>query len=512
MHIGFLNPQGNFDARDSYWTEHPDFGGQLVYVKEVALAVAAQGHRIDIITRQIIDDNWPEFATSLAGYPGHDDVRIVRIPCGPKQFLPKEELWPHLGAEWVPKIIKFYQDEGSMPACFTTHYGDGGLAGAVLQEKTGRPFTFTGHSLGAQKMDKLHVTPDTLAEIDQRFHFKERIMAERMAMNRATCIITSTQQEQVEQYTHRAYRGAIDPTGADRGRFAIIPPGVNRRIFSPEPGAIDSVVEARLEAALARDLPAERRALPLVLCSSRLDQKKNHLGLVHAFIQSTSLQAVANLAVVVRGLDNPLQQRHQLEDEERAILDQIARLLDEHQLWQTVTSFPLNNQAELAAAYRLAAGRQSVFALTAHYEPFGLAPLEAMSCGLPAAVTRNGGPSESMYDSQSGTRYGVLVDPADPEDIARGLLEALTPSESWQHYHLAGIDRVISRYTWDRTAEGYLELLERALADQPPGTTSPRATLPIPTYFNQPDSENQISLSGLAQLYFEDITADLLRP
>ena len=50
MHIAFLNPQGNFDPNDSYWTEHPDFGGQLVYVKEVATAMAALGHRVDILT------------------------------------------------------------------------------------------------------------------------------------------------------------------------------------------------------------------------------------------------------------------------------------------------------------------------------------------------------------------------------------------------------------------------------------------------------------------------------
>ena len=49
MHIAFLNPQGNFDPNDSYWTEHPDFGGQLVYVKEVAIAMAAKGHSVDII-------------------------------------------------------------------------------------------------------------------------------------------------------------------------------------------------------------------------------------------------------------------------------------------------------------------------------------------------------------------------------------------------------------------------------------------------------------------------------
>ena len=134
MHIGFLNPQGNFDAQDSYWTEHPDFGGQLVYVKELALAMAAEGHKVDLITRQVIDDDWPEFAAPLDSYPDQDGVRIVRIPCGPQAFLAKEDLWPYVGSEWVPGIIEFYRSSGGLPDFFTAHYGDGGLAGAVLQD------------------------------------------------------------------------------------------------------------------------------------------------------------------------------------------------------------------------------------------------------------------------------------------------------------------------------------------------------------------------------------------
>ena len=59
MHIVFLNPQGNFDPADSYLTEHPDFGGQLVYVKELAQAMAQQGHKVDIVTRRIRDSSWP---------------------------------------------------------------------------------------------------------------------------------------------------------------------------------------------------------------------------------------------------------------------------------------------------------------------------------------------------------------------------------------------------------------------------------------------------------------------
>ncbi len=499
MKLAFLNPQGNFDPQDSYWTEHPDFGGQLVYVKEVALAMAEQGHHIDIITRQIVDEKWPEFAAALDGYPGYESVRIIRIPCGPPGFLPKEGLWPHLGPEWVPGIVAFYRQNGGLPDFFTAHYADGGLAAALLAQQTGVPFTFTGHSLGAQKMDKLNVSPENLAEIDARFHFRERITAERISMNHAARVFTSTRQEQVEQYGHPAYYGAVDVNEA--GRFAVIPPGVNRRVFSPQAEAVDATIRARLAAAITRDVTAGRQDLPLVLSSSRLDRKKNHLGLVQAFAGSSDLRAAANLAIVVRGLEDPLHQRDRLSGEERGILDEIVQLMDTHGLHGVVTAFPLNSQAELAAAYRLAAARRSVFALTAHYEPFGLAPLEAMSCGLPAVVTANGGPAESLVDRETGREYGALVDPADPADIAQGLLRAVASPEAWQHYHEAGLERVITRYTWERTAAGYLEVIQAERAVSPedrPGQ------LPIPAYFTRPRPENQIPLEELAQQYFNE--------
>ena len=99
MHVAFVNPQGNFDPDDSYWTAHPDFGGQLVYVKELALAMGNLGHKVDIVTRRIIDPDWPEFAGDVDAYPHAPNVRILRIPCGPDEFLPKEELWPYLGTD-----------------------------------------------------------------------------------------------------------------------------------------------------------------------------------------------------------------------------------------------------------------------------------------------------------------------------------------------------------------------------------------------------------------------------
>jgi sucrose-phosphate synthase len=497
MRIAFVNPQGNFDPNDSYWTEHPDFGGQLVYVKEVALALGRMGHQVDILTRRIIDPEWPGFENTLDAYPGEPNVRIVRLPCGGDDFLRKEDLWPYLGTEWVPNIIRFYAQEGEPPAVATTHYGDGGLAGAVWQTQGGPPFTFTGHSLGAQKLDRLLLaTGNRLADLDAHYFFARRIAAERVAMNYAAQIITSTEQERFEQYGHAAYEGAVDPE--DDGKFSVIPPGVNLRIFGAEVrGPADERIAAHLQQMLARDIAAERRNLPAVLCSSRLDPKKNHIGLVRAFGRSSELRAAANLLIVVRGAED-IHSRRGLTATERAVLDEIVAVCEGNDLWGLVSAFSLDSQTELAAAYRYLSSRRSVFALTALYEPFGLAPLEAMAAGLPAAVTRNGGPSESLFDRQTGQEFGVLVDPSDPTDIAAGLLRLVGPDSEWSRFQQAGRERVLERYTWEQTAAGYLAAMDEGVLS---AAGVPARRVPIPRYFVEPRTETDLSIEILHRVW-----------
>ncbi|HSJ54392.1 MAG TPA: glycosyltransferase, partial [Anaerolineae bacterium] len=269
MKIAFLNPQGNFDPEDRFWTEHPDFGGQLVYVKEVALALGRLGHQVDILTRRIRDPQWPGLEQDLDSYPGEPNVRIVRLPCGGDRFLRKEDLWACLGTGWLPNLVDFYAREGAPPQIVTAHYGDGGLAAALWQARGGPPYTFTGHSLGAQKLDRLLDRGDSsLAQLDAHYFFARRIAAERLAMNHAARVITSTGQERLEQYGHPAYRGAVDPS--DGVKFAVVPPGVNLGIFDAGVrGPEDERVAAHLERTLERDVAVGRRELPAVLCSSR---------------------------------------------------------------------------------------------------------------------------------------------------------------------------------------------------------------------------------------------------
>ena len=499
MHIGFLNPQGNFDSGDSHIAEHPDFGGQLIYVKQVAIAIAQKGHKVDILTRQIIDPDWPEFAAQFDAYPGLDNVRIIRLPAGPKEFISKELLWPHLVTDWVPNILKFYREEGGLPDAMTAHYADGGLSGVLIEDETGVPFTFTGHSLGAQKMDKLEVTPENLAEIDEQFHFRYRIVAERLSMNRSAVNITSTRQERFEQYSHPAYRGVVDVNNDNC--FTVIPPGVDSSLFgvdarSENEEAIYQLIQERL----ARDITESRRDLPSIVASSRLAPKKNILGLVQAFAISQTLQERVNLVLLTGGLDDPLREEANDDLAEQAVLAPIRQVVQENDLWGKISAFGLSDtgQDALAATYRFMAKRGSVFALTALYEPFGLAPLEAAAAGLPVVATQNGGPSESLGEGDQ--EYGVLVDPADPADIAGGLERLLCDEKEWEHFAQAGRERVLSSYTWETTAENYLSAIAQILSSQ--GANRPAELLPIHPYFRNPEPNNDISLEELSRIYF----------
>ncbi|NER22057.1 MAG: glycosyltransferase family 1 protein [Symploca sp. SIO1B1] len=497
MHIGFLNPQGNFNSADSYITEHPDFGGQLVYVKEVAIAMAQKGHKVDIITRQVIDPEWPEFAEQFDAYPNVENVRIIRLPAGPKEFLRKELLWPYFGTEWVPNILKFYQDEGSLPDFITTHYADGGLCGALIQEKTGIPFSFTAHSLGAQKMDKLKITPETLAEKNSYYYFGRRLMVERLSMNRSAINITNTEQERLKQYIHHAYHGAVEV--GDDNRFAVIPPGVDPKMFSSEARAHNEEPTYQLvEERLARDIAESRRHLPVILASSRLDPKKNLLGLVQAFAQSPTLQEKANIVLITGGLDNALKEPAKDEPTEKMVLAPIREVVQNNDLWGKISAFSVPDQPALAATYRYLAKRRSVFTLTALYEPFGLAPLEAAAAGLPVVATKNGGLTESLQEGDK--KYGVLIDPEDNADIARGLEQLLCDDQEWEKYAQGAQQRVLNCYTWEATAAGYLNAIEKVLNSSE--APQPAQLLPIHPYFLNPQSETDISLEELSNLYF----------
>ena len=61
----------------------------------------------------------------------------------------------------------------------------------------------------------------------------------------------------MEQYGHAAYKDAVDPSNDDK--FAVVPPGVNLRIFDAEVhGPIDGRIADYVERDASPDIAADR--------------------------------------------------------------------------------------------------------------------------------------------------------------------------------------------------------------------------------------------------------------
>lgn len=495
MFISLFNPQGNFDKHDSLWASHPDFGGQLVYVKELAVTLASMGHKVDIVTRQIIDKDWPWFSEPFDSYDGVDNLRIVRINFGGNKFLNKEELWPYLCADYVEKIIALYMSEGKLPDAVAAHYGDGGLAAAYFKAKTGIPYTFTAHSLGAQKMDKFNIGRHNVKAFDVKFNFASRLLAERISINNAGRIVTSTTQERFSQYSHISYKDAVMVD--DEARFAVIPPGVSLKTFDRN-NKINKDLVALVEEKVRRDIRPDRVGLPVIISSSRPDPKKNIIGLVRAFVESEVLQQSANLMIITKGYDNILKDHKNIpKGEGRDVLVELIELIYEKKLNGKVTMFSLEKQEDLASTYRYLAKRRSVFCLTALYEPFGLAPIEAMACGLPAVATKFGGPTESLREGSN--EFGLLVDPKDPDEVAAALYSLISSERKWRLYSEKGYERVVSKYTWQTAAKSYLKLFKEITGKSIKRFDVPNIT--IDKYFINPKKFKKPSSEILNSLY-----------
>ena len=103
----------------------------------------------------------------------------------------------------------------------------------------------------------------------------------------------------------------------------------------------------------------------------------------------------------------------------------------------------------LASAYRQA----DVLVHPSLYEGFGLQVVEAMASGLPVVCSRAGSLPEVAGDA------ALLVDPQDPADIARRVVEVLTRPGLAGELSEKGIRRAAS-FTWTRTAAETLAIYE----------------------------------------------------
>lgn len=173
-----------------------------------------------------------------------------------------------------------------------------------------------------------------------------------------------------------------------------------------------------------------------ILFVGTIEPRKNVDGLIRAFHHLCNKYGVNDTALVIAGgggwlYDETLELIRQLKLEQSVFL--LGRVADE----------------ELHKLY--VAARCHV--LAAHYEGFGLPPLEAMACGTPTIVSNVSSLPEVVGDA------ALLVDPANWEEIAVAIHRLLSDDQLHAELREKGLQRA-SYFNWESAARRTMEVYQ----------------------------------------------------
>jgi sucrose-phosphate synthase len=442
IYILLISVHGLIRAKNMELGVDADTGGQSIYVVELAKALAANKNvnKVDLLTRLIDDPNVsPDYAQ-----PEEDLIhgaKIIRLACGPKRYLRKELLWPHLD-QMVDKCLHHIRQQGRVPDIIHSHYADAGYVGRQLSMLLGIPQIHTGHSLGKPKQERLLSSGRKETAIEKQFNFEQRISVEEDIIQHASLIVTSTRQEVEKQYG--MYRNA------ETSHFKVIPPGIDMSRFSP-PGRkkIDNALSANIDRFLSD--PAK----PIILCICRPELRKNIKGLIGAYGMSEKLQKMANL-ILIAGCRESIRD---LEPTHQKVMNDLLLDIDYYDLWGKVAIPKHISQDDIPDLYRYAAKSKGVFINAAFTEPFGLTLIEAAASGLPFIAPDDGGPRDII----SHCHNGLLANTLESQSIADSLLDALSDKARWRKWSKNGLINVKRHYTWDGHVEKYMKEVRNLL-------------------------------------------------
>ncbi len=403
--IAMLSTHGYFDPIPRLG--RTDTGGQVVYVLELAKALGKTGIPVDIYTRWFDRDQ-----KQVDPVPGHPEVRVIRIPAGPWEFIPKEFLYDHL-PELAANMIRYIKEEGLDYDLFHGHYVDAGIVALDVAKVFDKPSYFTAHSLGGWKQEQMGGDPE---EMEKKFNFRHRI-AEELRIFRSVNGQSLTSKVQHEKLTELYDFNAPN--------IDIIPPGVD--IHKYKPPAAGSKPNP--------DLPKD-----YIYTISRLDTNKGHDLLLDAFDLVAKEIPGINLVIGGGSPDPKTRELH--------LLEKINSIIESRSLAGRVRMIGYVPDEDMIPNYQFA----RFFVLPSLFEPFGMTTQEAMACGRPVIASKLGGIRNVLEQGKTG----LLVDPSDREEFAEAMIKLLSNKEKAGEIGKNAHQLILNEFSWEAIAERHL--------------------------------------------------------
>ena len=382
-----------------------DAGGQNVHVAALAEAMAQQGAEVTVYTRC----DSAELPRRVEYAPG---VVVEHVDAGPAEPIEKDRLLPHM-PQFAEYLTQRWSEE--RPDVVHAHFWMSGKAALDAGLPLDIPVVQTFHALGIEKR-RHQGTKDTSPA--------SRLDEERRIARDASRIVATASAEAFE----------LVRMGADKAKIAVVPCGVDLRLFQP------------LGPAEGRDRRKKR-----IVCLSRLVERKGIADVI------TALTLLPDVELVIAG--GPEAEKLG-EDAEAQRLQQLAIDLG------VADRVIFRGRVERCNVPALLRSADAVVCYP-WYEPFGIVPLEAMACGVPVVVAQVGG----LVDSVVNGVTGIHVPPRSPIALANALRDLLKNEKRCIELALAATRRANRRYGWARIASDTLAvyndvIIERVFAQR----------------------------------------------
>jgi D-inositol-3-phosphate glycosyltransferase len=371
-------------------------------LSELTRKLAGQGHQVTVYAQKNLADA-PDQAELHAG------VRVEHIDSGPVTATEPGD------ADLLERVPAFSGPlrslwESDRPDVVHALAWTSGLAALAAARDLGIPVVQEFSSLSVAERRAAAGQPGAV-KADGASAARIRLEP---AIGRSATAVVATNSAEVSD---------LASLGVHRSSIRIVPWGVDTDLFTPE-GPV-----------------AKRSGRPRLLTAADLTQRKPLETLMRA------LTKVPGAELLVVG--GPAEADLPNDDNYVKLAKFAARLgITDRVIFTGAVEYaampPLLRSADLVIS-------------TCQYEPSGTTSLQAMACGTPVIAPPVGGHMDAVVDGTTG----IIIPPDRPALLAQRIRQLLAHPMLIEAYGVAAVDRVRSRYSWDRIAGETLAVYDR---------------------------------------------------
>ncbi len=358
-----------------------------VYVRETSQILARSGYSVKVFSRHHPDAD-PELWRS------DPKIELIHIPAGDVSL--KKDQMPGVLDEFTRLVDASVDGAAESYDVVASHYWLSGVVGRELSDRWGVPHVLCFHTIGQIKLNAYSRSEES----------QTRIRTEPEIASDADKIVACTEEEG---------RFIASEFGADYEKIEIVSPGVDTDLFIPNKNCGNGTGEKG----------GTHRTIVYV---GRLVELKGVDLLIESFAILRELIPDARLKIVGGGSDEEWKRVKDLS--ERCGVDRFIEFLG------------IQPQIELPCLYSDA----DVIVSPSYHETYGMAVLEAASCGVPAVAADVDGLRAIVVDGATG----YLIAGRSADSYAESMLSILEDSELRGRMSHAARQRAL-KMNWGRS-------------------------------------------------------------